>query len=80
MDALREDYQGRAAFAIYVQNHPQISARNYNDMVNTVILQAPTIDPTTVTLGYSSAMSTSFATSAFAAPTDGCSCAGEADL
>ena len=70
MDALREDYQGHAAVAIYVQNHPQISARNFNDLVNTVILQAPTIVPTNVTLGYSSAMSTSSATSAFAAPTD----------
>ena len=57
IDALKADYQGREAVAIYIRAHPLMAARTFVDLVTTVILHAPTIVITPVSLGYSNAPS-----------------------
>lgn len=69
-EALRDDFQGRAAVDVYIRLHPQMAARNFADMVATVILQAPTIPVTNVSLGYSSAMMSTASAVSTSAPTD----------
>jgi hypothetical protein len=72
MNGLKDDLQGREAVKIYVHIHPPLVAdRNFADLVATVILQAPIHTPTSASLGYSNAFSTTTSvTSASAAPLD----------
>ena len=56
---LQDDYQGREAVAIYIRAHLLImAARTFVDLVTTVILHAPTIVVTPVSLDYPNALST----------------------
>ena len=69
-EALRDDFQGLAAVDVYIRLHPQMAARNFADMVETVIVQAPTIPVNNVSLGYSSAMMSTASAVSSHAPTD----------
>ena len=51
-EALKDDYAGKEAIRLFVQTHPTMLARIFEDMVAAIILHAPTIVPTTSSLGY----------------------------
>ena len=71
MNGLKDDLQGREAVKIYVHLHPLVADRNFADLVAAVILHAPIHTPTSTSLGYSNALSTTTSvTSASAAPLD----------
>jgi len=70
IQALRDDYQGREAVTIFIRAHPLVATRTFIDLVAMVILHAPTIIPTTTSLGYSNALSTACTVSAQAAILD----------
>jgi hypothetical protein len=67
-DALKHDPAGLYAIEIFYRNFPAIPDRTFEDLVEILTLHAPTFIPTTSTLGYSNAMSTT--ASASAAPID----------
>ena len=70
IQALRDDHQGREAVTIFIRAHPLVATRTFIDLVATVILHAPTIIPTTATLGYSNALSAAPTASAHAVVMD----------
>ena len=70
MQAIKDDPAGRYATEIFLQQYPYIPDRRFTDLFATVVRHAPTYIATNVSLGYSSALSTSSVASAFAAPTD----------
>jgi len=67
-DALKHDPAGLYAIEIFYRNFPAIPDRTFEDLVEILTLHAPTFIPTTSTLGYSNALSTT--ASALAAPID----------
>mmetsp|Transcript_3444 Transcript_3444/g.4921 ORF Transcript_3444/g.4921 Transcript_3444/m.4921 type:complete len:376 (+) Transcript_3444:400-1527(+) len=59
MHALKEDPAGKYATEIFIKNFPAIPDRTFDDLVDTVLIHAPTYVPTTALLGYTNAMATS---------------------
>jgi len=51
-EALKDDYAGKEAIRLFIQTHPAMLTRIFEDMVAAIILHAPTIVPTTSSLGY----------------------------
>jgi len=52
-EALKDDYAGKEAIRLFVQTYPaMLLDRIFEDMVQAVILHAPTITPTTSSLRY----------------------------
>ena len=70
MQALKDDPAGKHATKIFLREYPSIPDRRFTDLVEIVILHAPTYIATNSTLGYSNAMSVASVSAAFAAPTD----------
>jgi len=69
--AIRDDPQGHEAASIFVRLHLLVADRNFADLIETILLHAPTITPSTSTLGYANALSTATVSSALAAaPTE----------
>jgi hypothetical protein len=69
-EALKDDYAGKEAIRLFVQTHPAMLDRIFEDMVQAIILHAPTITPTTSSLGYANSLltnSTPLAVPAYAA-------------
>jgi len=69
-DALQHDPAGLYAIEIFYRSFPAIPDRNYEDLVEILLLHAPTFITTNSTLGYSNAMSITATASALAAPMD----------
>ena len=57
-EALKDDHAGKEAIRLFVQTHPAMLDRIFEDMVQAVILHAPTITPTTSSLGYANSLRT----------------------
>ena len=70
MQTLKDDPAGKLAIKIFLREYPSIPDRRFTDLVEIVILHAPTYIATNSTLGYSNAMSVASVSAAFAAPTD----------
>ena len=68
LQALQNDPAGKYAIEIFLRNFPAIPDRTFEDLVQILILHAPTFITTNSTLGYSNAMATT--ASALAAPMD----------